>query len=165
MAMSIIDYLRGLGCRLVATTHYSELKTYAYQTPGVQNASVEFDVNTLRPTYRLTMGLPGKSNAFEISRRLGLADSLIEHACTYLTGEQLRAEDLIRQLEISRADAQAEREAVAQLRREVAEKKALLDKRLQDWEREEDTIREQASAMPVLYCRLISKRWNRLLWT
>ncbi len=144
LAMSIIDYLHGLGCRLVATTHYSELKLYAYQTPGVQNANVEFDVETLQPTYRLRIGLPGKSNAFEIASRLGLGKHLIDNARGYLTGEQLRVEDLLRQLEVSRQEAWADRSEAQVLRRQAAAKAAELDKRLQAVQREEEKIIERA---------------------
>lgn len=144
LAMSIIDYLYGLGCRLLATTHYSELKSYAYQTEGVQNASVEFDVETLRPTYRLMVGLPGKSNAFEIASRLGLAGNLIEHARTYLSGEQLRLEDLLKQLEASRVQTRADQTAAHVLRREAEVKAEELAQRLQQLKQEETKILERA---------------------
>mgnify|MGYP000917345568 CR=1 FL=1 len=144
LAMSIIDYLSGLGCRLLATTHYSELKAYAYQTEGVQNASVEFDVETLRPTYRLMIGLPGKSNAFEIARRLGLAEHLIDHARNYLTGEQLRLEDLLNQLEASRVETRAEQTAAHVLRREAETKAEELGQRLEQLKQEEGKILERA---------------------
>lgn len=144
LAMSIIDYLYSLGCRLLATTHYSELKSYAYQTKGVQNASVEFDVETLRPTYRLMIGLPGKSNAFEIVSRLGLAENLIEHARTYLSGEQLRLEDLLKQLEASRVQTRADQTAAHVLRREAEMKADELTKRLDQLKQEESKILERA---------------------
>ncbi|NLW16838.1 MAG: endonuclease MutS2 [Firmicutes bacterium] len=144
LAMAIIDYLYGRGCRLLATTHYSELKSYAYQREGVQNASVELDVETLRPTYRLTIGLPGKSNAFEIASRLGLAEDIIGHARTYLSGEQLRLEDLLKQLEASRIQTREEERAAYALRQEAEAKAAQLSQRLEQLKRKEKKILERA---------------------
>lgn len=144
LAMSVIDCLYGRGCRVVATTHYSELKSYAYQRSGVQNASVEFDVDTLRPTYRLIMGLPGKSNAFEIANRLGLPGHIIQNARGYLTGEQLKVEDLIGQLEASRREAEAEREVARQLSLQAEQKEAELDRRLREQRREVQSVISRA---------------------
>jgi DNA mismatch repair protein MutS2 len=144
LAMSIIDHLHLTGALVVATTHYSELKSYAYQTSGVQNASVEFDVNTLKPTYRLNIGLPGKSNAFEISRRLGLTEHLIARAREYLTGEQVKVEDLIKQLEDSRREAEAERDVARQTRVQAEALRADLERRSRELSRERSQILARA---------------------
>ena len=108
LAMAILEHLHARGVRTVATTHYSELKTFAYQTVGVRNASVEFDLATLRPTYRLMVGLPGRSNAFAIAARLGLDPEIIERAASLVTHEDRRVEDLLGSIT---EDAKAARDA------------------------------------------------------
>ncbi len=119
LAMAILDQLRQLGVRALATTHYSELKAYAYTTPRVANASVEFDVQTLAPTYRLLMGVPGRSNAFAIARRLGLPEGIIDHAKSLLTTQEIRVEDLIRRLQESVSAAREEERALRAARGEA----------------------------------------------
>ncbi len=119
LAMAIIQYLRQRKIRTAVTTHYSELKVYALSTDGVENASCEFDVDSLRPTYRLLIGIPGKSNAFAISKRLGLQDFIIDSAKEFISHEDARFEDVITDLEISKKTVIHEQERAEQYRKEA----------------------------------------------
>ena len=124
LAMSILDELLLDEVRTVATTHYSELKAFAYNRSGVENGSVEFNIDTLKPTYKLLIGIPGHSNAFEISRRLGLSDRLIESAKGMVGSDQLAVEDLINSLEENQRQSQHARLEADRMRREIEKMKA-----------------------------------------
>jgi DNA mismatch repair protein MutS2 len=128
LARAILEKLHSAGARTVATTHYSELKSFAYANERVENASVEFDTATLRPTYRLLIGSPGRSNAFEIALRLGLPQALVGRARDFMTEEQVKVEDLMLSLEKSRQEAEAEREAAAAMRAEAEQLKCRHEK-------------------------------------
>ncbi len=116
LAVSILEALRDMGARVMATTHYGELKLFALETEGVQNASCEFNVETLRPTYRLSVGVPGKSNAFLISRRLGLDDAIIENAQRHLSSEEQQFDRILSQLEELKIELKTREDEVERLR-------------------------------------------------
>lgn len=119
LATAILSYLHKRGIRAMATTHYSELKVYALSTPGVENACCEFDVESLKPTYRLLIGIPGKSNAFAISSKLGIPDYIIEDAKKRLTEQDVSFEDMMTDLETSKRTIEKEREEIATYKREI----------------------------------------------
>ena len=146
LAQSILNELLGRKIRTMATTHYSELKAFALSTPGVENASVEFDVESLRPTYRLSIGIPGKSNAFEISRKLGLSERLIDSAKELLSKEDVRFEDVIANAEYHRQIAEREREMAEETRRETVRLRNEAEKLRKEIEQSRDKSMQKAKA-------------------
>ena len=129
----------------MATTHYSELKVYALSTPGVENACCEFDLETLRPTYHLLIGIPGKSNAFAIAGKLGLPDYIIEEARTHLTEQDESFEDLLTDLETSKRTIQKEQEEIAAYRRELERLKAETKEKQERLEAQRERILREAN--------------------
>ena len=144
LAMSILELLHQKGIRTAATTHYSELKIYALTTEGICNACVEFDVATLRPTYRLLIGIPGKSNAFEISRKLGLSDKIIKRAKEFMSQDDVKFEDLIKSLEEDKKKAELERDSAARLKYELEKAKEEIDRKLERIENQRDKVLREA---------------------
>jgi len=143
LAQAILTRLLHIRVRTMATTHYSELKAFALSTVGVENASVEFNVETLRPTYRLSIGVPGKSNAFEISRKLGLPENLIDAAKELLSSDSIRFEDVIANAEYHRQVAEREREIARQASAETIKLRDEAEKLCKEMEeRRENTMRK-----------------------
>lgn len=140
LAVAVLETLREQGARIIATTHYSELKGYALRTTGIENASVEFDVETLKPTYRLLIGVPGKSNAFEISKRLGLKEDVINKAKENIASENLKFEDLIRDLQEKSILANRDAREAKKIKLEAEELKNKYDEKLKKL----DEIRDKA---------------------
>lgn len=151
LAVSIIDFVRSKGAMCAATTHYAELKAYALDTEGVCNASCEFDVETLKPTYKLIIGTPGKSNAFAISEKLGLPKEIINSAENYISNDNRKFEDIIGQLERSRLEMEKNREETEAMRADYErfklESEKQIKKRLEESEKELTKAREKAFAM------------------
>ena len=151
LASAIIDHARSLEAMVAATTHYAELKVYAMTTPGVENASCEFDVETLAPTYRLLVGIPGKSNAFAIARRLGISEAIIQDAAARVDAENVRFEDVLTKLDHQRQEMEKEQRQAAQLRREMeeasAKAQAYRDQLQKEKEKAEASAKAQARAI------------------
>ena len=145
LAIAILDGLHRRGIRAMATTHYSELKVYALSTPGVENASCEFDVESLRPTYHLLIGIPGKSNAFAIAGKLGLPQEVIEEAKKHLSEQDESFEDLLTDLEVSRRTIEKEQDEIAAYRRELERLKEETQKRQEKLEEQRERILREAN--------------------
>ncbi|MGE4277444.1 MAG: endonuclease MutS2, partial [Lawsonibacter sp.] len=152
LAAAIIESARGIGAQVCATTHYAELKVYAMTTPGVENASCEFNVETLAPTYRLVLGIPGKSNAFAISRRLGLPKHIIDKAAERLDAENVRFEDVLTRLDQQRQEMEKERAEARRLKLEMEQSAAKVReyREKQDAERAKVVEKAQAEARAII---------------
>ena len=146
LAIAVIQHVRQAGARVAATTHYAELKTFAMTTAGVENASCEFDVETLSPTYRLLIGIPGKSNAFAISKRLGLPDAVIESAKVQMSGESVRFEDILTQLEAKRQALEKREQEANRLYRQREEDARKAREFREQMERAKDNARSRGEA-------------------
>lgn len=144
LAISILDEVHGRGARVMATTHYPELKAYGYNRPGVANASVEFDIETLSPTYRLLIGVPGRSNAFEISNRLGLPESIIDRAKSFTGTDRHEVESMIASLEETRRQSEDDAERSHELLMESEELRKELQGKLQAYEERKEALDKKA---------------------
>ncbi len=145
LAISILDEVNRRGARVIATTHYPELKAYGYNREGVVNASVEFDIDTLSPTYRLLIGVPGRSNAFEISKRLGLSDQVIEKARSFVSTDSHQVENMIASLEESKRQAERELQEANEILKNAEMLQKDLQKQMIEYYEKKDTLYDKAT--------------------
>lgn len=163
LAVSIIKRLIFNGARLMVTTHYQELKVFAIDTPNVENASCEFDIDTLRPTYRLIVGSPGKSNAFAISESLGMPADIIEEAKSFVSDANTRLEDVIGKLETARSELERERDKAAKLRAEAAEHEAKIRTEKEELENAKAELLENARRQAMTIIEQTKAESNELI--
>ncbi|RDZ15602.1 endonuclease MutS2 [Priestia megaterium] len=163
LAISILDQVYERGARVVATTHYPELKAYGYNREGVVNASVEFDIETLSPTYKLLIGVPGRSNAFEISKRLGLGAEVIERAKGYIGSETNKVENMIASLEDSRRQSEHELEEAEELRKEAQKLHKELQSQIIEFNEKRDKLYEKAEEKAQATVKAASEEAEKII--
>jgi DNA mismatch repair protein MutS2 len=163
LAISILDQVYERGARVVATTHYPELKAYGYNREGVVNASVEFDIETLSPTYKLLIGVPGRSNAFEISKRLGLSAEVIERAKGYIGSETNKVENMIASLEDSRRQSEHELEEAEELRKEAQKLHKELQSQIIEFNEKRDKLYEKAEEKDQATVKAASEEAEKII--
>lgn len=144
LAISILEYVNMMGAKCIATTHYSELKNYALTKESVENAAVEFDLETLSPTYKLLIGIPGKSNAFEISKKLGLSDHVIDKAKEFINTDNIALEDVLQNVEKNRLQAESDRLEAKRLKLEIENLKKEYDEKLERLSSQKEKMLERA---------------------
>lgn len=163
LAIAILEDVNMAGAKCIATTHYSELKNYALTKDRVENAAVEFDVNTLSPTYKLLIGVPGKSNAFEISRKLGLRDYIIDRAKEFINTDNIELEDVLQNVEKNRIKAEQEKEEAEKLKKEIEEVKAEYDRKLEKLSVSREKMMEKARAEAFSITRQAKEKADNIL--
>lgn len=163
LAIAILEDVNMAGAKCIATTHYSELKNYALTKDRVENAAVEFDVNTLSPTYKLLIGVPGKSNAFEISRKLGLRDDIIDRAKEFINTDNIELEDVLQNVEKNRIKAEQEKEEAEKLKKEIEEVKAEYDRKLEKLSISKEKMMEKAKAEAFSITRQAKEEADNIL--
>lgn len=163
LAIAILEDVNMAGAKCIATTHYSELKNYALTKDRVENAAVEFDVNTLSPTYKLLIGVPGKSNAFEISRKLGLSDYIIDRAKEFINTDNIELEDVLQNVEKNRIKAETEREEAEKLKKEIEEIKVEYNRKLEKLSMSREKMMEKARAEAFSITRQAKEEADNIL--